>query len=134
MPTGPPLSLPREIVGRLFCCFMAGRLQRAYPPLFLNSPHNHRLNHLRFICRIIAVPQVMERRKRKVDRHAPTSNEPASSTRVRNGYDIVNLAAVVDGLYIRCSQTDKLKCECYGCRNHGKVPGFSADIRERRNR
>ena len=38
-----------------------------------------------------------------------------------NGYDYVNQAWYMNGVYVRCGHPDTMNCECYGKINAGKA-------------
>jgi hypothetical protein len=37
-----------------------------------------------------------------------------------NGYDYLNQAWVVDGVYVRCGHPDEMECQCYGRVHEGE--------------
>ena len=40
--------------------------------------------------------------------------------RLINGYDYINQAWVVDGVYVRCGHPETMNCRCYGRTHEGE--------------
>lgn len=49
-----------------------------------------------------------------------TSNDQYIDNRLMNGYDYINQAWVLGGVYVKCGHPQEMNCNCYGTANEGK--------------
>ena len=61
-----------------------------------------------------------------------TGNWDMQPKRLDSGYDPIHDAGVHDGRYTSCNSTVRKLCTCYGCQHDNQLPGFEAQIVERR--